>query len=274
VALQWAKNGTITEWNPTFAGVALDLGLGIEVCWPYAPQQKGAVENLVGWVKGSFFKARRFVDWEDLLAQLTAWQLEVNTQRPSRATGVIPAVRLAEEQPRLRPLKVAPAELALRLPIVVGPTGYVVHDTHPYSMPPEAIGIAGTLYLYRDAVRIVAGRFDARHPRLATRDAVSTLPEHRAQHVAAVSGQRGKRYLQRQHLLALGPAALAYLTELIHRRPRLWLQEVDRLHALLQNHGDAAMRRAFEEGLRQQVFGVEYLLPLLTAAPPLVEATS
>src|SRR5439155_13268174 len=56
VALAWKKNGEVTEWNPVFAGVVLDLGLGIEVCWPHAPQQKGAIENLVGWVKGSFFK--------------------------------------------------------------------------------------------------------------------------------------------------------------------------------------------------------------------------
>ena len=56
------RMATVTEWNPIFASVALDLGLGIEVCWPSAPQQKGAVENLVGWVKGSFFKQRRFLD--------------------------------------------------------------------------------------------------------------------------------------------------------------------------------------------------------------------
>lgn len=66
VAIAWRRDGVVTEWNPTFAGVALDLGLGIEVCWPYRPQQKGSVENLVGWVKGSFFKQRRFIDDEDL----------------------------------------------------------------------------------------------------------------------------------------------------------------------------------------------------------------
>ena len=32
VALHWSKNGEVTEWNPVFAGVVLDLGLGIEVC--------------------------------------------------------------------------------------------------------------------------------------------------------------------------------------------------------------------------------------------------
>jgi hypothetical protein len=51
------------------------------------------------------------------------------------------------------------------VPIVVGPTGDVIDDMHPYSMPPDAIGIAGTLYLYRDRVRIVAGRFEVTHAR-------------------------------------------------------------------------------------------------------------
>jgi transposase len=62
VALKWGRGGVVTEWNPTLASVALDLGIGVEVCWPYRPQEKGCVENLVGWVKGSFFKQRRFLD--------------------------------------------------------------------------------------------------------------------------------------------------------------------------------------------------------------------
>jgi transposase len=259
VALHWKKNGEVTEWNPIFIGVALDLALGIEVCWPHAPNQKGAIENLVGWVKGSFFKQRRFLDDEDLRAQLTEWLREVNTERPSRATGVIPAVRLAEEQPRLRPLKVTPQALALRIPIVVGATGYTVHDTHSYSMPPDAIGIAGTLYLYRDRVRISAGRFEATHPRLFAANEISTQPEHRTQMVAAVSGQRGKRYLERQHLLELGVSAHIYLTELTHRRPRLWVRDVERLHALLQQHGSPALRSAFEQALQERAFGAEYI---------------
>jgi len=268
VALKWRKDGEVTEWNPVFAGVVLDLGLGIEVCWPHAPQQKGTIENLVGWVKGSFFKQRRFLDQEDLLTQLTAWQLDVNTVRPSRATRVIPALRRQEELPRLRPLKVLPADLALRLPIVVSATAYVTHLTHRYSMPSDAMGFSGTLYLYRDTVRIEAGRFEARHPRLWKPDAISTLPEHRTQLVAAVSGKRGKRYLQRQHLLELGPTAHEYLTELTHRRPRLWVKDVEQLHALLQTHGAAATCLAFERGLEARVFGAEYITHYLASPEP------
>ena len=268
VAISWRRDGAVTEWNSTFAGVALDLGLGIEVCWPHRPQQKGSVETLVGWVKGSFFKQRRFIDPEDLAVQLAQWHREVNCERPSRATAVIPLARLDEERARFRPLKVTPDELALRVPIIVGPTAVVMHDGHSYSMPPQAIGIAGTLFLYRERVRIIAGRFEAVHPRLSIPAAHSNLPEHRAQQVAAVSGKRAKRYLQRQHLLELGGAALGYLTELTYRRPRLWPRDVERLHELLARHGGESLCAAFAQGLSEQLFGAEYIAHALHSEAP------
>lgn len=268
IALRWGRDGVVTEWNSTFAGVVLDLGIGVEVCWPYRPQEKGSVENLVGWVKGSFFKQRRFLDREDLERQLRDWLVEANTIRPSRATGVAPSTRMAEERARLRALKIAPADLALRIPVSVSPTGVVIHDGHPYSMPPDAIGLPGTLYLYRDRVRIIAGRFSADHERQLQPGGRSILPEHRAQRVAAVSGKRARRYLQRQHLIDLGAAALAYLTELTHRRPRTWIHEVERLHELLQTHGDVALRTAFERGVAEQAIGVEYIAHYLGTSMP------
>ncbi len=133
IALKWGRDGVVTDWNPTFAGVALDLGIGVEVCWQYRPQEKGSVENLVGWVKNSFFKQRRFLDRADLERQLREWLTEANTIRPSRATGVPPSARIAEDRARLRPLRIAPADLALRIPVSVNPTGVVIHDAHPYS---------------------------------------------------------------------------------------------------------------------------------------------
>src|SRR5207247_2384023 len=88
--------GALIVWNPVFGQVALDYRFAPELCWPRAGQQKGAVENLVGWVKKSFFTCRRFHDRADLEQQLRAWLRMVNTERPNRATGIIPAVRLAE----------------------------------------------------------------------------------------------------------------------------------------------------------------------------------
>jgi transposase len=253
------RDGKVLEYNATFAQATLEMGVGVEVCWPRSGQQKGAVENLVGWVKGSFFKQRRFVDDADLATQLAEWHHEVNTVRESRATGIVPSVRVAEERVRLRPLRVTPAELALRFPIFVGPTGYVTFDTQQYSMAPESIGIAGTLVLHRDRVRIVAGRFESMHERLFERGAKSTLPQHRVSHVAAVSGRRGKLYLKRQQLLDLGAVLFEYLTELVHRRPLAWNAEIERMHALLETYGESALVASTARALRDRCFGAEYV---------------
>jgi len=264
IALKWQKNGEVTEWNPVFAYAALEMGLGVELCWPYQARQKGSVENLVGYVKSSFFKVRSFHDEEDLKQQLVEWHREVNQELPCRATGIIPAVRLAEEASRLRPLKVRPEDLALRIPVYVGPTGTVLHDGHGYSMPPEAISMPATLYLYADRVRIVAGgQWEAVHPRKFAVHEGSTLAEHRAALVAAVSGKRGKRYLKRQQLLDLGAPVFRYLTEIVHRRPKGWISEVDRLYDILQRHGSEVLLQAVEQGLQDQVFSAAYVEQLL-----------
>jgi transposase len=249
VALTWGKDGTIREWNPIFAHAAMEIGFTAEVCWPHAGNQKGSVENMVGWVKGSFFKVRRFQDQEDLELQLRQWLQEVNEARPCRATGEIPAQRLVADRARLRPPRCLPEHLALRVPVQVGPTAEVSQDGHSYSMPPEAAGLPATLYLYRDKVRIVAGRFQATHERSRTPGSVSRLAEHRAAHLAAIAGKRGKRYLKRQQVLEVGESAVSFLTEVVHRYPQSWIREVDELHRMLQALGPEPLDRAFRAAL-------------------------
>jgi len=141
-------------------------------------------------------------------------------------------------------------------------------------MPPEAISMPGTLYLYADRVRIVAGRYEAVHARQFAPRQGSTLPAHRAALVAAVSGKRSRRYLKRQQLLELGEPAFLYLTEIVHRRPQQWMGDVDRLHQILQNHGPEVLRRALEEGLQEQIFSASYVERFLQRSLLLQEVTA
>lgn len=267
IALKWRKDGTVTEWNQTFLQAAMDLGIAAEVCWPRRPKEKGSVEKLVQWVKGSFFKQRRFEDMEDLRTQLAQWLREVNEERPSRATGVIPAIRYEEEKPRLRALRCDPAELALRYSVSAGPTAHVVFDTNRYAMPAEAAGIPGTLFLYRDRVRIVAGPYTQTHPRCFGRNQEVTNGEVRSARLAAVSGKRAKLYQQRQDIFNLGNSAERFLAEVVFRRPRVWPTHVRKLHDMLQKHGEARLISAFEECLEQQVYGAEYVSHFLRLQP-------
>ena len=251
IVTKGGKGRDVEAFNATFAQAIVDIGVGVEMCAPRSGNQKGTVERLVGWVKGSFFKPRKFQDKADLAAQLAAWVVEVNTQIPSRATGVIPETRRQEELPRLRPIKVFPEMLALRHPVFVGPTAEVMFEGVSYSMPPEATHIAGTAFLYEDHIRIVAGRFVADHRRRAKGAPPAPLPEHRAAKLAAVHGARAKLYEKRQQLLNLGPHALALLTEITHRDGQRARQSVEELYALLETHGDNVLRRAIGTAVEQ-----------------------
>jgi transposase len=243
------KGRDVQTFNATFAQAIVDIGVGVEMCAPRSGNQKGSVERLVGWVKGSFFKPRKFQDERDLQAQLAAWLVEVNEKTPSRATKVIPETRRREELHRLRPIKVLPENLAVRIPIMVGPTAEVMFEGLPYSMPPKATHIAGTVFVYENRLQIMVGRFRADHRRRRKGEPPEPLPEHRAEKIAAVHGKRAKLYEKRQQLLNLGPGALELLTHITHREPRRSSERVEQLFALLQEHGDSDMRAAIEIAL-------------------------
>ncbi|MCC6740609.1 MAG: IS21 family transposase [Planctomycetia bacterium] len=242
------------EWNPTFARVVLDFRFAAELCTPRRANQKGSVENLVGWVKSSFFKVRKFHDREDLEKQLAEWLEEVNDRRPCRATGIIPRVRLKEERRRLRPIKCRASKYALHFPVVVGPTGMVEHDGIRYAMPPKSIGIPGTLHLYPDSVRIVAGRHERSLPRFPEAGNSVWAPEDRSALLAAVSGERGRLYAKRQQLLELGKDMQDFLTEVVHRHPHCWKGDVERLHELLCHLGPSAILGAVHGAMEERVF--------------------
>ncbi len=233
-----SRAGGTIEWNPTFAHVPVDYGFGVELCWPRRANQKGSVENLVGWVKGSFFKVRRFHDREDLEQQLIAWLEEVNMQRPSRATNEIPADRMKAERERLSPLPMPADEYPLRVAVTVRTTGFVEYERIRYSMPPNTIGIPGTLFLYPERVRIMTrDGTEVEHPRRPAVGNTSYRSEDRVAKLAAVHGRRAKLYQKRQEILELGPPAEKLMTEWVHHPRMNWKSQVEQLHDLLLHHG-------------------------------------
>jgi transposase len=252
-------------WNQTLAQVAIDYGFVIELCTPRSPEQKGAVENLVGWVKKSFFRARRFADVaHDLPRQLLEWLTVSNDERPSRAAKEIPAHRLVAERARMKPLAVPPADYGLRFAVHVGPTALVEFQGIRYAMPAGACGIPATLHLYPDRVRIITGggRFEATHPRFPRAGTTSYLEGQRAEQLAAVAGARKRLYFMRERILELGPIGESYLTELIHARPLTWKGDVERLFMLLEEMGDTRFLRVLQRALFQRLYGSEYVVQL------------
>jgi hypothetical protein len=145
------------QWNPQLTQAMLELGVGIEVR-RLEPGRGGFAEFL----RTSFFNARRFSGEDDLRAQVRDWVLELNDAPRS---GCTPSARLEEERTALRPLPVTAAHLALRHPVVVDHNGHVLFEGNRLPMPRGAAGLPGTLFLYADRIKVVAGTFEATYPR-------------------------------------------------------------------------------------------------------------
>lgn len=248
-------------WNQAFAQFATEIGMIPMAHWPRRPQEKGAVENLVGFVKSSFFKVHRFRNREDILEKLEAWHRRVNDERPSRATGEIPRSRFLLEQSRLRPLLVPPGGYSLRHTRVVRTDGYCEYEGRRYFAGFEYVGRPLTVRVTPDTVRLLAGAdLIAEHPRHPLNGKYSVLPDQRH----ALLGKAGARpYSKRQLLMDLCPAAEWFVTEIRHRRPDTWKEDIGAAYALLEAHGESSLRDAFIVASRQEGVGAEYLEAIL-----------
>jgi len=251
------------NWTQRFAQFAIDCGVIPLACWPYRPQQKGSVENLVGFIKANFFVGRTFQDRQDLNHQLKDWVDYVNTERPCDATKEIPLTRLAQES--LKACAHQAETYAFKVRAVVRPTARVHYRAIEYSVPASSIGQTVTLHLQQQRVAIYQGdRLLAEHPRFPENGKSSVLSEH-AQELFQF--RRGKPYAQRQLLLDLDPMVQPYLTELVHRRPLGWDSDVDHMYQLYEQMGRTDFLAALSLATEVRCFGSEYLLAIAEGTP-------
>jgi len=267
-----SKPGEPIELHPHLAGLAAELNAAVILCTPRQPQEKGCVENGVKWLKGSFLSQRRFHDENDVRFQLPGWLHYINEERPSDATGEIPAVRLEREREMLGPDRVCPftaAEYALRIPLTVQPTGMVQVFGTSYSVDPKRVGAPAVAKVSRDTVEVVINGRSCTHQRIDNCDTPQRLPEHRSAMLGAIYGKRKHRTFKRQCLFEIGPHARTFLERMVHRlgpHGAAWFRPVERLFALLETHADDAMEVAFGTCNAQDRYDVPSVMAALREA--------
>ena len=159
--------------------------LQVWLCRKADPQSKGKVENLVKFVKTSFFSARRFESVDEIHAPLDAWLVRRANGRIHQATRRIPLrVLEREERVALRALK---DSIYDQRPTggdqtrKVDMQGLVSFEGNRYSVPAEYVR------------RTVAVRADRQHVRLHDIDTGTEIAIHsRRTH-------KGGTYVREQH---------------------------------------------------------------------------
>jgi len=255
------RDGDQVVWQETFSQFCCEIGIVPIATWPRRPNEKGLAENSVGHGKRTFFKVHRFRDRADRLEKLEEWHRWVNDERICRATGETPSSRFLLEAERLRPLPFGKDGYRLRYSRRVRSDGHVEFEKRRYYAGKDHVARTVTLRVGEHVVEICADtEHIATHPRVPVNGIYSVLPEQRCE----LLEKRGARpYAMRQLLLDLCPAATWYLTEIRYRRPDHWSEQVERLYALLEEHGEAALQAAFIEAAARQAVGAEYVTALL-----------
>jgi transposase len=273
-------------WHPALLQLAAEFGFHPEACTPGAGNQKGSVESLVKWVKGNFLAGREFADDADLAAQGAAW-LEYANARPSQATDVPPAARLAEEAAAGGPLPATAAggDYGFLHPARVGAEALVAVLGNQYSVPVAHVGAPVAARVHRDRVVLwrdtLALAAHARAPDGAHHRGVD--PAHYAPLFARKP--RAQVMLYREALVQLGADARWYVSELSRRRRAQLRAEVLGVYALLEEYGAPRLLQAMAFATTRSAYGAEYLAALLAfegdlpgwsdappARPPLVVA--
>jgi transposase len=260
-------------WNPAYQKLAVEFKFHPDVCAPASGNQKGAVENLVKFVKGNFLPGRTFYDDSDLAEQCREWLRQVNTQRPSDATGEPPAVLLAEEQPKFGPLPEVARDYGFFDCVVVSREGLVAIETNRYSVPAHLMGRALTARIHTKRIELFADQeLVATHVRLPAQNARVIDPAHFE--AAFVGKPRGRVMVYRDWLCSLSPVVMSYVHEISHKRRKAMNQQMIALYDLAQEIGKADFVAALELAAEQQMYGAEYVRAIVSLPSSLVPAGS
>jgi transposase len=254
-------------WHPAYQRLAVEFGFHPEACAPAAGNQKGAVENLVKFVKTNFIQGRRFHDDQDLAQECAAWLQRVNSERPSAATGETPQARLGEEQRKFGPVPESAADYGFFESVVVSREGLVTLETNRYSVPVHYVGQVLTARLHRRRIAVYAGA-----------DKVTEHERHPGRHQRIIDPAhfepvfpfkpRARIMVYRDWLINLSPALEAYISELCQRRRDEMSGEITTLYELAHSHAVGDLVGAVELALEQGSYGVEYIRAILLRPPP------
>lgn len=250
-------------WNPAYQKLAVEFTFHPEACAPASGNQKGAVENLVKYVKGNFIAGRSFHDDTDLAEQCTQWLHHVNTERPSDATGKAPVMLLVEEQAHFGALPATAQDYGFFDCVVVSREGLVAIETNRYSVPAHLIGQAITARIHTTRIELFADReLVATHERSEPRHARIMTPAH--VEAAFSTKPRARVMVYRDWLCDLAPAVSSYVRELCHKRRAEMKEQMLALYALAQEIGKADFVAALELAAEQHMYGAEYVRAIVT----------
>lgn len=158
-----------------FSDFKREQGFKLFVCRKADPETKGKVENLVKFVKTSFFSAREFNSFKDVPDKLEHWLIRKGNGKVSGGNGCKPMDLIEQERKKLNPLRLSiyrTERVVDRESRKVYPTSMISVGSSYYSVPRKFI--KKTVWIYQTASTLFV--YDSIQGDLIASHKISLLP--------------------------------------------------------------------------------------------------
>ena len=253
--------GEAPVFNPRYLDFARHWGFDITACNVAKGNEKGRVENGVGYVKSNLLNGLNLLDFSAANPTAQRWLDTVANVRVHRETHRRPVDMFQEEQATLRPCNPMPYDTARIVSLRASKQFRVSLDSNLYSVPAEYANARITLKAYADRLCIYhRDKLIARHPRSYDRHQDIEDPDHPKALLEQRRNAREQRLLMQ--FLSLSRQAPVYYEGLQQRRvnPRHHLRKIV---ALSEIYGVDAVDRAIQDGIAFAAYSCEYIANIL-----------
>jgi hypothetical protein len=253
--------GTAPVFNPKYLDFANHYGFTIAACNVGKGNEKGRVENGVGYVKKNLLAGLDISDFTAIHPATRHWLDTVANVRIHGETREQPIVRFENERAYLNPLPHHRFDIATVSQVRASSQFRVALDANRYSVPAEYAGRQLTLKTYPDRICLYYdNKLIARHARSYDRHLDIEDPDHPKQLLLWRKKAREQKIVMR--FLSLSPQSALYYQKLEQRRMNPF-HHVQKIVALSEIYSSEAVARALEDAFTFQAFSCEYIANLL-----------
>lgn len=248
-------------FNPRYLDFAAHYGFQPVACNIRKGNEKGRVENGVGYVKKNFLNGLEIPSFAAINPAAIQWRDTIANVRIHGETNEKPIARFEKEKPLLKALPVMPYDCAVIQPADVSRCCHIIFQSNRYSVPylyasqrltlkilPEQL-----LFFHNEKLVATHVRSYQRGQRLSNPDHIKELQTQR---------QQARNQTLLLAFLNLCAEAESYCRKLQEKRLNA-PHHIQKILALSEIYGPDQVARALQDALHFEAIGCEYIANIL-----------
>lgn len=248
-------------FNPRYLDFAAHHGFQPVACNVGKGNEKGRVENGVGYVKKNLLSGLEIPSFDAIQVEGQRWRDETANVRIHGETQRKPLELFAQEKPLLKALPIIPYDCAVIRPVDANRCCRIVFETNRYSVPSLYASQKLTLKVEPTQLYVFHNeKLIAAHVRCYDRRQNKTDPDHTKDLITQRKKARDQTLLLA--FLNLCPQAELFGRKLQDKRLNA-PHHIQKIVALSEIYGPDKVARAIEDAITFEAFGCEYVANIL-----------